>query len=126
MLNTSIENRPGRIIKYSATFLVVALLAFATFLASQSWREAKAEQTSQAATIAALSENSVDIYLTQLRVGMQNLGADLADTHNKPDLDRAFALVRRFQSLHAELSNVMLIRSDGQLLLTGATPNRPD
>ena len=126
MPNTTSENRPGRIIKYSATFLVVALLAYAAFLVSQSWREAKSEQVSQVATIAALSENSVDIYLTQLRIGMQNLGAELSDTHNKTDLDRAYALVRRFQALHTELSNVMLIRSDGQLLLTGVTPNRPN
>jgi PAS domain S-box-containing protein len=35
-------------------------------------------------------------------------------------------LVSRFQGLHTELSNVMLIRSDGQMLLTGATSNRSD
>jgi PAS domain S-box-containing protein len=126
MPNTRSENRPRRVLKYSATTLVVVLLAYAVFLISQSWREANSEQASQAATIAALSENSVDIYLTQLRIGMQNLGADLIVAHKKPDLDRAFALVSRFQALHTELSNVMLIRSDGQLLLTGSTPNQPD
>ena len=126
MANTSSEHRPGRILKYSATLLVVVLLAYAAFLVSQSWREAKSEQASQLATIAALSENSIDIYFTQLKIGMQNLGADLAVTHKKPDLDRAFALVSRFQGLHTELDNVMLIRSDGQILLTGTTPNQPD
>jgi PAS domain S-box-containing protein len=126
MLNNSTEHRPGRFLKYSATLLVFVLLAFAVFLVSQSWREAKSEQASQVATIATLSQNSIDIYFTQLRIGMQNLGADLADTHKKPDLERAFALVSRFQDLHAELDNVMLIRSDGQILLTGTNPNRPD
>lgn len=124
MVNTSNEHRPGRILKYSATLLVFSLLAYATFLVSQSWREARSGQVSQVATIAALSENSVDIYFTQLRIGMQNLGAELALTQKKPDLDRAFALVSRFQSLHTELSNVMLIRSDGRILLTGAIPNQ--
>jgi PAS domain S-box-containing protein len=126
MPNISNEHRPGRILKYSATLLVVLLLAYAVFLVSQSWRKAKFEQASQIATIAALSENSIDIYFTQLRIGMQNLGADLATTNNKPDLKHAFALVSRFQSLHTELRNVMLIRSDGQILLTGTTANRPD
>ena len=126
MVDRSSEHRPGRILKYSAAMLVFALLAYAVFLVSQSWREAKSEQASQVATIASLSENSIDIYFTQLRIGMQSLGADLAATHKKPDLDRAFALVRRFQDLHTELDNVMLIRGDGQVLLTGAVPNRPD
>jgi len=126
MVDTSSEHRPVRILKNSATLLVFVLLAYAAFLISQSWREAKSEQASQVATIAALGENSIDIYFTQLRIGMQNLGEELAVTRNKPDLARAFALVSRFQSLHTELDNVMLIRGDGQVLLTGAMPNQPD
>ena len=126
MVNSSSEHRPGRFLRYSATLLVVALLAYAAFLFSQSWREAKAERAAQLATIAALSENSIDIYFSQLRMGMQNLGADLAVARKKPDLDRAFALVSRFQNLHTELDNVMLIRGDGQVLLTGTAPNQPD
>jgi PAS domain S-box-containing protein len=126
MVNANSEHHRKRLLKYSAILLVLALLAYATFLISQSWREAKSEQAGQLATIADLSENAIDIYLTQLEIGMQNLGADLADTHNKLDLDRAFTLVKRFQGLHTELGNVMLIRGDGQLLLTGNTPNSRD
>lgn len=126
MADTSSGQRPGRILKYSSALTVLALLAYAALLVSQSWREAKSEQADQVATIAALSANSIDIYFTQLRIGMQGLGADLAVTHKKPDLDRAFTLLSRFQNLHTELRNVMLIRSDGQILLTGATPNRSD
>jgi PAS domain S-box-containing protein len=126
MVDTSSEHRPVRILKNSATLLVFVLLAYAAFLISQSWREAKSEQASQVATLAALSENSIDIYFTQLKIGMQSLGGDLAATYKKPDLDRAFELVSRFQSLHTELDNVMLIRADGQILLTGTIPNGPD
>ena len=126
MVNTSSEHRPGRILNYSAPLLVVVLLAYAAFLVSQSWREAKSGQASQLATIAALSENSIDIYFNQLQIGMLNLSADMAVTHKKADLDHAFELVSRFQGLHTELDNVMLIRADGQILLTGTTPNRPD
>ena len=131
MVNASSENRPKRVLKFSATLLVVALLAYATFLISQSWREAKSDQSSQLAAIADLSEIAIDMYFTQLEIGMRNLGADLADMHNKLthkklDLDRAYKLVNRFQGLHTELGNVMLIRSDGQILLTGTTPNNRD
>lgn len=125
MENTRSEYRPGLIVKYSATMLVVALLAYAAFLAAQSWRETKSEQATQLATIATLSANSVDVYFSQLQIGMQNLGEDLASMRNKPDLAHAFTLVKRFQALHTELGNVMLIRGDGQILLTGATPNQP-
>lgn len=126
MPNTNSEHRPGRILKYSATLLVLALLAFAAGLVGASWRAAKSEQAGQLATIAALSENSIDIYFTQLQIGMQSLGAELAAMHKKPDLDRAYALVSRFQKLHSELRNVMLIRADGQILLTGATSDRTE
>lgn len=126
MVNSSTEYRSREIEKYAATLLVVALLAYASFLLVQSWREAEAAQASQAATIAALSGNALDVYFSQLHIGMQSLGADLAGTRSKPDLDRTFTQVQRFQSLHRELGNVMLIRGDGQVLLTGTTPNRPD
>ncbi|MBU0621652.1 MAG: PAS domain S-box protein [Gammaproteobacteria bacterium] len=126
MLDTGSEHRPGRTLKNSATLLVFVLLAFAAFLVAQSWRNTKSEQAVQMATIAALSGNSIDIYFTQLRIGMQGLGTELAAMGGKPDLDRAYALVRRFQYLHTELDNVMLIRGDGQVLLTGTTPYGPD
>ena len=125
MINASGVHHPKRFLKYSATLLVVALLAYATFLISQSWREVKSDQSSQLATIADLSEIAIDTYFTQLEIGMQNLGADLANTHKKLDLDRAFKLVSRFQGLHTELGNVMLIRNDGQILLTGTIANSP-
>jgi PAS domain S-box-containing protein len=126
MPHASSDHRPGRIVKFSATLLVVALLAYAAFLVSQSWREAKTDQAGQVATIAALSENSIDIYFSQLQIGMLNLSADLTVTNRKSDLEHAFTLVNRFQTLHTELDNVMLIRGDGQILLTGTTPNGPD
>jgi len=118
--------QPGRILKYSATLLVASLLAYAGFLVSQSWREAKYDQSSQLATIADLSEIAVDTYFVQLEIGMRTLGADLVGTDHKLDLDRAFKLVRRFQDMHTELGNVMLIRDDGRILLTGKTPNIPN
>lgn len=124
MATSSPEHRPGRFMKYLAPLLVFVLLAYAAFLVSQSWRAAKSEQARQMTTIAALTGNAVDLYFTQLKIGMMNLGADLSASNQKPDLDRAYTLLSRFQGQHTELRNVMLIRADGQILLTGANPSR--
>ena len=124
MVLTSSESRSGRILKHAAPWLVVVLLAYAAFLVSQSWREAKSGQASQLATIAALSANSIDIYLSQLQIGMRDLGDELPATHGKSDLDRAYTMISRFQGLHRELSNVMLIGGDGQILVIGTNPDR--
>jgi PAS domain S-box-containing protein len=121
---TSTEPRPNRFLKYAAPLLVVVLLAYAAFLVAQSWRAAKSEQARQMTTIAALTGNAVDLYFTQLKIGMMNLGADISVSNSKPDLERASALLNRFQGQHTELRNVMLIRADGQILLTGANTSR--
>lgn len=126
MTNTSGSHRPRRLLKYSAILLVVAQLAYAVFLASASWREVKAEQSGRLATVADLDANALDLYFTQLEIGMQNLGAELTDMHKKLDLARAYQLVHRFQKLHTELGNVILMRGDGQILMTGNSPNNPD
>lgn len=131
MINASGASHPGRIRKYSAILLAVALLACAAFLVSQSWREAESDQVNRLETIADLDGIAIDTYFTQLEIGMQSLGADIADTqnnltHKKPDLDRAFRLVSRFQRLHTELGNVMLMSGDGRILLTGKIPNSRD
>lgn len=124
MPNHNTDPRPNRFLKYSAPLLVVVLLAYAAFLVSQSWRAAKSEQARQMATIAALTGNAVDLYFSQLKVGMMNLGAELSTSNSLHDLDRASALLYRFQGQHNELRNVMLIRADGQVLLTGENTSR--
>jgi PAS domain S-box-containing protein len=121
MSNTSGEHRPRRLLKYSAILLVAAQLVYAAFLAFESWQKVKTEQAAMLATVADLDANALDLYFTQLEIGMRNLGAELTDT--KTDLGHAYRLVRRFQELHTELGNVILMRGDGQVLLTGNAPN---
>jgi PAS domain S-box-containing protein len=117
---------PKRLLKYAATALLLALLAYAAFLISQSRRDARSDQINRLATIADLTGTGIDTYFSQLEIGMQSLGEELADTLNKHDLKQAFHLVSRFQALHAELGNVILIRGDGQVLLTGKVANNRD
>ncbi|MCG6933825.1 MAG: PAS domain S-box protein [Gallionella sp.] len=126
MTNTSGEHRPRRLLKYSAILLVAAQLAYAAFLAMESWNDVRAEQAGLLATVAELDAGAVDTYFSQLDIGMRNLGAELTDSRSSHDLGRAYNLVHRFQKLHTELGNVILMRGDGQLLLTGNEPNNPD
>jgi len=123
MTNTRGVLHHNRFLKYASTALLFALLANAAFLVSQSWRDAGSDQANRLATIADLSGIGIDTYFSQLEIGMHSLGEELADTLDKHDLKRAFQLVSRFQSLHAELGNVILIRADGQVLLTGKVAN---
>ncbi|MEO8332383.1 MAG: PAS domain S-box protein [Gallionella sp.] len=123
MVNANNEHHPNRTLKYSLILLVIALLAYAAFFSWKSWRTAKSDELSRLVTITDLSEKAIDTYFTQLEIAMQSLGMDLAGTPKQPDLDRAFSLVSRFQALHTELGNILLIRADGQILLTGKTPH---
>jgi len=122
MSNVSGVKQPRLVLKYFASVLMLALLAYATFRIPLSWWETKSDQADRLETIADLSEIAIDTYFTQLEIGLRNLGSDLHVKPGKPDLDRAFKVVSLFQALHTELGNVMLIRADGQILLTGMTP----
>jgi PAS domain S-box-containing protein len=126
MTNTSGEHRPRRLLKYSAILLVAAQLAYAAYLALETWRTVKSEQAGLLATVADLDASAIDSYFSQLEIGMRNLGAELTDSRIKHNLGRTYDLVHRFQKLHTELGNVILMRGDGQLLLTGNEPNNPD
>ena len=123
MVGSNTETRSQRMLKYLAILLLLALLAYALLFTWLSWREAKSDEAGRLATIAGLGEKAVDSYFTQLETALQSLGMDLAGTRKQPDLEHAFALVSRFQQLHPELGNVLLMRADGQILLTGTTPH---
>jgi PAS domain S-box-containing protein len=120
------EHHPHRVLNYSVTLLALLLLAYAAFFSWQSRRDAESEQSGRLAMIAELSGIAIDTYFTQLEIGMRNLGMDLAGTGKKFDPDLAYTLVNRFQNLHTELGNIILIRADGQVLLTGKIHNRKD
>jgi PAS domain S-box-containing protein len=126
MTNTSGEHRPRRLLKYSAILLVGAQLAYAVYFAVETWHEVRNEQAALLATVADLDASAVDSYFSQLDIGMRNLGAELTDRQRKRDLGHVYGLVHRFQKLHTELGNVILMRGDGQMLLTGNEPNNPD
>lgn len=126
MTSTSGNFHPKQILNYVLILLALVLLGCASLLITRSWEEGKSDYVSRMESTADLSAIALDSYFTQLSLAMQALGADIAKTPGKIQLERAYTQVNRFQRLHTELGNVMLIRGDGQVLLTGTTPYRPD
>ena len=106
----------------SVLVLVFLLLAYAVLFSWQSWQDAENEGTRQLATVAELGGKVLDSYFAQLEISMENLGKDLAGSRKQSDLDHAYAMFKRFQARRSELESVILMRADGQLLLTGDTP----
>ncbi|MGC2166888.1 MAG: PAS domain S-box protein [Gallionella sp.] len=126
MTDSSGNFHPKQILNYVAITVAVVLLGCASLLITRSWEEGKLDQVARLESMVEMSAVAMDSYFTQLNLAMQTLGADIAQTPGKIELERAYTLVSRFQHLHRELGNVVLMRDDGQILLTGKTPNRPD
>lgn len=120
------EHHPHKVLNFSVSLLVLLLIAYAAFYSWQSRRDVESEQSGRLAMIAELGGNAFDIYFTQLEIGMRSLAMDLTGTGKKFDPKRAYTLVNRFQKLHTELGSTILIRADGQVLLTGKVHNRKD
>lgn len=121
MASANTEQRP-KPISHTTLALLFLLLAYAALFSWLTWQEAKEEKSRQLATVADLGSKVLDSYFAQLEAGMQSLGKDLNGTRSQSELDHAYALVSQFQTSHSELESVILMRADGQLLMTGDTP----
>jgi PAS domain S-box-containing protein len=98
------------------------LLGSMSQLLTRSWEEGKADHVARMESIVDMNAIALDNYFAQLKLGMEMLGADIAATREGINLERTYQQVSRFQRLHSELGNIMLLRADGQVLLTGTTP----
>ena len=121
MISANKEQRP-KLISRTTLALLFSLLAYAAFFSWLSWQDANDEKSQQLATLADLGGKVMDSYFAQLETAMHSLGKDLDGAHTQSELDRAYALVSQFQASHGELESVILMRADGQLLMTGDTP----
>lgn len=121
MISANNEQR-SRFFSNTTLALVILLFGFAALFSWLSWQDAKDEKSRQLATVADLGAKVLDSYFAQLEAGMRSLGKDLNGTRSQSELDHAYALVSQFQASHGELESVILMRADGQLLMTGDTP----
>jgi PAS domain S-box-containing protein len=111
-----------KFLNFLALLAGVLLLGSTSLLLTRSWEEGKADHVAAMESIVDMSAIALDSYFTQLKLGMEMLGTDIGTTREGINLERTYRQVSRFQRLHAELGNVMLLREDGQVLLTGTTP----
>ena len=117
-----VHHHSRRLLSQSILVLVFLLLAFMAYFSWQSWKDAVNEESNQLRTVTDLGGKVMDSYFAQLEATLQGLGKDLAGTQKQLNLDHAYALVKSFQTSHSELASVILMRADGQLLMTGNTP----
>jgi signal transduction histidine kinase/ActR/RegA family two-component response regulator/HPt (histidine-containing phosphotransfer) domain-containing protein len=98
--------------------LLGLIVLFACFFGWDSYRRTKQDSINELMTVMELSEKAVDTFATQIELAIRNLSLDLLDSNvdGSIDIKRATQLVRRFNSIHTELSSVLLIRADGQML----------
>jgi PAS domain S-box-containing protein len=116
------EQSAIRNLNRTAGILALCLLAYTALITWYSWTDQKADAVETLATVTSLEAKAIDGYFTHLEAGLRNLGEDLTRNGDRVDLDQAFARVKRFKEIHAELYNVTLIRPDGGVLLTAKDP----
>jgi diguanylate cyclase (GGDEF)-like protein/PAS domain S-box-containing protein len=116
------------------SLLLVALLSVVIAQFSwQSWRQQKVDTAGELATVVELGERALDVYFTQLETALGTLARALEETRELGELDRAHRraatteLVGRFLDFHPELTNVAVVRADGEMLVVSgvATPGKP-
>ena len=107
-----------RTLDRAAWLLALLLLVFAVGFSWQSWQQAKTGLMRELAISAELSERAVDTHFQQLQIALQDLAQEIQHEPVRFDLPR----IRRFKALHPELIDVLLVRPDGQVLLSTLLP----
>jgi len=99
---------------------MVALLltAFGLVFSWQSWQAVKTGEIQHLSAFAELGEKALDSYFSQFERALELLSRDLLDQDGELDARRAQFLLKRFIDVHAELPDIALLRSDGQILVT--------
>jgi hypothetical protein len=99
---------------------LVALLltAFGLAFSWQSWQAVKTGEIQHLSVLAELGKKALDSYFSQFERALELLSRDLLDQDGAFDAQRAQFLLKRFIEVHAELADIALLRSDGQILTT--------
>jgi PAS domain S-box-containing protein len=94
------------------------LAAFGLAFSWQSWQTVKTGEIEHLSAFAELGEKALDSYFLQFERALGLLSRDLLDKDGEFDAQRAQFLLKRFIEVHAELPDIALLRSDGQILVT--------
>jgi PAS domain S-box-containing protein len=112
------ESLSIRNLRWAGGLAVLMLLGFGVTFSWQSWQAEKTDATQHLSALAELGANALDSHFFQLERALELLSRDLFDKDGALDAQRAQFLLKRFIEVHAELPDIALVRSDGQILVT--------
>jgi signal transduction histidine kinase len=102
--------------------LLVLLVAFAAAFAWQSWHQVREEQVRVQGSIVQIGERALDSYFVQMEAALGELRDRAIGPDPRLDVQRGLELLRRFRDRHPELTNIIFIRGDGQILFSAREP----
>ena len=105
-------------LKWGGRAFAILFLAFGVVFSWQSWHDEKVKEIQHLSAVAELGEKALDSYFSQFERALALLSGDLLDKDGELDARRAQFLLKRFIDVHAELPDIALVRSDGQILVT--------
>jgi hypothetical protein len=108
-----------RNLKWGGGLFAFLFIAFGLAFSWQSWRTEKAGEIQHLSVLAELGEKALGSYFYQLERALDLLSRDLLDKDGRFDAQRVKFLLKRFIEVHTELSDISVVRLDGQILVTG-------
>jgi len=110
-----LKNKIQRRVAYLLGFL---LLAFAVLYGWQSWHTIEQQKRLELETVLELTRKSSDRYFMEIGASLAGLGADINSVGGAENLARAQQLLKAFHARRPELTNIIMMRLDGQYLAT--------
>ena len=102
--------------------LVVFLLAFSW----TSWQSEKKDESTRLSLLAELSGKSINGYFAHFENNLNMLSQEILNANGTLDLDHVRLLLKRFKTIHSEISNVNIADLEGQILASAVdTPGQP-
>lgn len=114
-----LKNRVQRRIAYLLGFL---MLAFAALYGWQSWLTVKQQKLLELETVLELTRKASDRYFVEMGASLAGLGVNVNSVGGMTDLPQVQRLLKGFHDRRPELTSVVAMRLDGQLLAISTTP----
>jgi PAS domain S-box-containing protein len=108
--------------RLAGVLLAALLLVFTLALSWQSWRETKAAEIRNLKALSAIGSASVNAYFLDMERALDLLGQDIGHQPGAWTPQHAYSLLARFKRAYPDLSLLVVIRPDGQVLANAAKP----
>ena len=105
--------------------IIVTILIFSLMVSLYLYEQERQSYEQLGSNVLTISEAWFSTYFSDLQNMLQELRKDLQLRDGKIDYGRAQAALKFYVRVHPELSNITLMRADGQILLTANTGHSP-